>query len=174
MISRLAYRSRQFWNALLSPRKKILSEDLLPFLTQSQLDLFRRMHSSEQSHAYQVFKQLKISGQTDPDLLAAALLHDAGKILHPLSMLERVEIVIGKGLFRDAARRWAEGTPHGLRRPFVVAAQHAEWGADLASRAGATARTVELIRCHHDPHVPDPVADTQGLLAALQAVDDEN
>jgi predicted hydrolase (HD superfamily) len=50
-----------------------------------------------------------------------------------------------------------------------VAEQHAEWGAQLASQAGASAHTVELIRHHHDPH-----AQKEPLLAALQAADDKN
>ena len=105
MISRLAYRSRQFWNALLSPRKRIPSESLLPHLTPAQLMLFRRMQPSEQAHAYQLFKHLETAGQTNPDLLAAALLHDVGKILYPLSIFDRVMIVLGRRLFRRAAQQ---------------------------------------------------------------------
>ena len=174
MRSRLAYRTHQFWNALLSPRKRINNESLLPYLTPAQLCLFRRMQPSEQAHAYQIFKHLETSGQTNPDLLAAALLHDVGKILYPLSIFERVMSVLGNHLFRGAAQRWATGTPHGLRQPFVVAEQHAEWGADLASQAGANVLTVELIRHHQDPQLPDSGLQTQGLLAVLQAADGEN
>ena len=174
MISRLVYRSRQFRNALPGPRKRITSESLVAYLTPDQLMLFRRMQPSEQVHAYQIFKHLETAGQTDPDLLAAALLHDVGKILHPLSIFDRVMIVLGKRLFRGATQRWAAGTPYGLRRPFVVAARHAEWGADLASRAGATSRTVELIRHHHEARLPNPGSQAERLLAALHTADDEN
>jgi len=174
MISRIAYRSRQFRNTLLGPRKHIPSETLLPYLTPVQLSLFQRMQASEQAHAYQIFKHLVTAGQTNPDLLAASLLHDVGKTLHPLSIFDRVIIVLGQRLFQDAARRWAEGAARGLRLPFVVAAQHAEWGADLASQAGASSQTVELIRQHQDPHLPNPGSQTEHLLAALQAADAEN
>ncbi len=174
MISRLAYRSRQFRNSLLSSRKQIPGEALLDYLTPAQLSLFQQMQPSEQAHAYEMFKHLEITGQTDPDLLCAALLHDVGKILHPLSIYDRVLIVIGRHLFPGAARRWAAGKPRGLGLPFVVAGQHAEWGAALATRAGATARTVELVRHHHDAPVLNPDSHTQRLLAALQATDNEN
>ena len=172
MISRLAYRSRQFWNNLIASR--IPSETLLPHLTATQLSLFQRMQPSEQAHAYQIFKHLETDGQTDPDLLAAALLHDVGKILHPLSIIDRVMIVLGKRFFPGAAQRWASGPPRGLHRPFVVAAQHAGWGAELASQAGASARTVELVRHHHDVRQTNPDSPTKSLLAALQAADDES
>ena len=173
-ISRLTYSSRQFWNALLSPNKRIPSEALLPHLSPAQLILFRRMQPAEQVHAYQIFKRLEPSGQAAPDLLSAALLHDVGKILVPLSIFDRILIVLGNHLFRSAARRWAEGTLHGWRLPFVVAEHHAGWGADLASQAGATSLTVELIRRHHDRPVWNPDSNTENLLAALQAADDES
>ena len=174
MISRLAYRSRQFRNALLAPRKRIPSKVLLHYLPAAQFSLFQQMQPSEQAHAYQIFKRLETSGQTNPDLLAAALLHDVGKILHPLSIFDRVIIVLGKRLFPGATQRWASGPPRRLRLPFVVAAQHAGWGADLASRTGANHRIVELVRRHHEARLPNPDSDTARLLAALQAADDES
>ncbi|MGA2490156.1 MAG: HD domain-containing protein [Anaerolineales bacterium] len=174
MISRLAYRTRQFRNTLLGSRTRIPSEALSPYLTSAQLSLFRRMQPSEQMHAYSMFKSLEVTGHANPDLLAAALLHDVGKTLHPLSILERVTVILGKHLFRGAARQWATGMPSGLRRPFVVAAQHAEWGADLASQSGVTSQTVELIRHHHDAPLTNLGSQTERLLVALQSADDEN
>ena len=169
MLTRLAYRTRQFWNALPGLRRRVETGMLLPHLTPSQIILFRRMQSSEQTHAHQILQQLKGTGQTDPDLLVAALLHDVGKILHPLSILDRVVIVLGKRFFRQRARRWGEGVPSQLRRPFVVAAHHPEWGAALAAQAGASSRAVDLIRHHqNNPSIDDP------LLAVLRSADDEN
>jgi len=173
MISRLAYRSRQFWNALFGPRKHLTSE-LLLYLTPSQQQLFQRMQPSEQAHAFQLLKSLETAGQVQPDLLAAALLHDVGKTLHPLSIFDRVIIVLGKRLFPRRVMRWAEGAPKGLCLPFVVAEHHAQWGAELAADAGATPLTVELIRRHQEPPFPASSSQTEQLLAALQAADDEN
>jgi hypothetical protein len=133
------------------------------------------MQPAEQVHAYQLFKRLETSGQTTPDLLAAALLHDVGKIMIPLSIFDRIVIVMGGYLFHKAAAlNWAEGTPQGWRRPFVVAEHHAGWGADLASQAGAAPLAVELIRRHHDSPVRNPDSQTEHLLAALQAADNES
>ena len=174
MFSRLAYRTRQFWNALPGSRRCVEIETLLPHLTPSLIVLFRRMQPSEQAHAYQVFERLKTSGQTDPDLLAAALLHDVGKILVPLSLLDRVVIVLGKHFFSRSARRWSEGTANRSRRPFVVAAHHPGWGADLAEQAGASPQTVDLVRRHQDPISLNPGSHAERLLAVLQAADNEN
>ena len=174
MISRLTYRSRQFWNALLSPHKHVTSGIALDNLSPTQLSLFQRMQPAEQAHAYQIFNRLTAAGHANSDLLVAALLHDAGKILHPLSAFDRVVIVLGRHLFRETARRWGDGPIRGLRRPFVVAARHAEWGADLASQAGAAPVTVDLIRRHHDPHLTNPSSTFERILATLQEADDES
>jgi hypothetical protein len=168
MPSRLLYRTRQFLNALPATRTPVKTEALLPHLSPLQIALFRRMQRSEQSHALQVFNLLKDAGQTDPDLLSAALLHDVGKVMFPLSLFDRVIIVLGKAFFPRQTVRWSEGKPNRFRRPFVVAARHPEWGADLAEQAGASPRTVELIRRHQDVLPGDDQA-----LAALQAADDK-
>jgi hypothetical protein len=171
MISRLTYRSRQFWNALISPNKRVRNEVLMDTLSPAQLMLFRRMQPSEQIHAYNVFKRLAAEGHTDPDLLRAGLLHDVGKILYPLSIFERVMIVIGKRFFRKAAKEWAEGPLSGLRRAFVVAERHPDWGADLAKQAGAPDPTVELIRRHQETPIDHPMPGIESQLADLQAAD---
>ena len=169
LLSRLVYRSRQLRRALRSPKAPLADSMLQPFLSPPQIALFRRMQFFEQAHAFQVMTQLRYAGHTDSDLLAAALLHDVGKVLAPLSLLDRVIIVIGRHLFPKAAKRWGIGQPRGLRRPFVTAVQHPAWGADLASAAGASPRTCDLIRRHQDHSSAD-----DRLLSALQSVDDEN
>jgi hypothetical protein len=172
IFTRLAYRARQFWNAALRPEIQVTNEAVLPYLSSAQLTLFRQLQPSEQVHAYKVLSHLVKSGQADPDLLKAALLHDVGKILSPLSIFDRVIIVMGRYLFPKAARRWGDGTPHGLRRPFVVSACHAEWGADLIEHAGTSSLTVELVRFHQNLSNPNPVSHNEQLLALLQAADD--
>jgi hypothetical protein len=168
-FSRLVYRSRQFWNALPIPRQRVDIGALTPHLSDSQIILFRRLQPSEQAHALRMLERLKDAGHANPDLLAAALLHDVGKVLYPLSLSDRVVVVLGKRFFRKKAKHWSLETLTRFRRPFIVAAHHPAWGADLAQQAGASPRTVDLIRRHQDP----PAADDH-LLIALQAADDEN
>ena len=167
-FSRMRYRSRQFLEALLNRNIRVPDESLRPHLTPDQIGLFRRMQPSEQAHAFQVLKALVANGQNDPDLLTAALLHDCGKVRAPLNLVERIVIVLGNRLLPGAAKRWGTGEARGPRRPFVVAAQHPAWGAELAAAAGASGTACGLIRDHQDHSVSgDP------LLKALQAVDDE-
>ena len=171
---RFAYRSRQFWHALLKPEVHVPAEALHLYLSPAQLILFRQLQPGEQTHAYRVFNQIKASGNTNADLLAAALLHDIGKIHVPLSIFDRVVIVMGKHLFPKAARRWGEGSPRGWRRPFVVAEKHATWGADLAEKAGVSDLTAELIRSHHEAGSLKPASALERLLGELQTADGGN
>jgi hypothetical protein len=166
--SRAAYRTRQFLHALPGVSRAVVDEGLSAQLTPAQLALFRRMQPSEQAHAWRVYQKLIAAGQHDPDLLTAALLHDAGKSLHPLRLFDRVVIVLARRVFPRRFRDWSRSEPRGLRRPFVVAKNHPEWGAALAREADSSERAVELIRRHQEK---PPLEDT--LLAALQAADDD-
>lgn len=166
-LPRLRYRVRQFWRALFPPRQAIDEALLQEYLAPAQLDLFRRMHPSEQVHALAVFRRLYAGGARDPDLLTAALLHDVGKSLAPLALWERVLIVLAKRLFPRRWSAWGEGgAPRGWRRPFVVARQHPAWGADLAAAAGTSPRACDLIRRHQEDHTTDD------LLRLLQQADE--
>lgn len=170
--SRLRYRASQFWQALIAPKEGIETRAIQPYLSPTQIVLFRRMHPSEQSHAFQVLNRLKDAGHDDPDLLTAALLHDIGKILSPLSIWERVLIVLSQHFFPGAAKHWSAGKPIGLRHPFVVAENHPAWGASLAAQTGASAQALSLISRHHEALAVLPASHTDQLLAALQHADD--
>ena len=168
---RLRHRASQFWHALLAPKEGVETRAIQPYLSPTQIVLFRWMHPSEQSHAFQVLNRLKEAGHDDTNLLTAALLHDIGKILSPLSIWERVEIVLGKHFFPQAVKHWSAGQAHGLH-PFVVAEHHPAWWASLAAQTGASAQAVSLISRHHEVLAEPPASPADRLLAALQHADD--
>jgi hypothetical protein len=172
--SRLRYRAGQFWHALTAPKEGVETRAIQPYLSPAQIVLFRRMHPFEQSHAFQLLNRLKEAGHDNPDLLTAALLHDIGKILFPLSIWERVEIVLGQHFFPRASKAWSTGLPRGLQHPFVVAEHHPAWGADLAAQTGASALAVSLIGRHHETLAGPPASATDQLLAILQHADDSD
>jgi hypothetical protein len=143
------------------------------------MELFLRQQPSEQHHSLRIFDQLVREGERSPDLLAAALLHDVGKSRFPLNPLERSAVVIGYALWPEQAKKWGQGQPWGWKRPFVVAAQHPRWGAEMAQAAGAAPLTVNLIRRHQEARQgrerqgeSDGIEDQ--LLAQLQRYDDES
>ena len=172
----ILYRVSQFWEALRTTQLE--ARDLEPakaVLSSHQLALFQRMQPSEQAHALKTLQTLMVQGETHPDLLTAALLHDVGKVRHPLRLWERVIIVLAKQLFPGRIDTWGRGNPRGWRRPFVIAYQHPQWGADLAHEAGTSQLAVHLIREHQIellPETPDEL--TNHLLRTLQAADNQN
>jgi hypothetical protein len=143
------------------------------------MELFGHMQSSEQAHSLLVFNQLLAQREMQEDLLGAALLHDVGKSRFPLRIWERVLIVLGKALVPERAADWGQGEPRGWKRPFVVAEKHPDWGAEMASAAGASPLAVSIIQRHQD--VFDPAQRAHGgersledqLLYKLQEIDNE-
>jgi hypothetical protein len=172
--SRPAYRLQQFLLAMHPPAQVVETAQVSAYLTPPQLVLFRRLQRSEQWHALIMLQKLSEAGESDPDLLTAALLHDIGKILYPLKTWERVLIVLMKRISPWRVERWGRESPQGLAKAFVVACQHAGWGADLAKRAGASELTVELIRRHEDQTPGVDTSQAGNLLHLLRQVDDSS
>lgn len=170
----LCYRGRQFFRALkASPSSSELSE-VRGILPPALTELFLRLQPSEQAHSIHVMKKLKMEGHSDPDLLAAALLHDTGKCLHPLRIWERVLIVLSRTFFPNWTSRLGSGAPRGWKRPFVVAEKHAAWGAEMAAQAGANPAIIQLICRHQEPR-PNPAGSFgDHCLLQLQLADDES
>jgi hypothetical protein len=173
---RILYRVRQFWDAL--RRKPLTTEELAPtlsVLTEKQMALFTRLQPSEQTHALRVLRTLLEKGETHPDLMTAALLHDIGKSCHPLRLWERVVIVLGKKLFPERLQSWGRGEPRGWARPFVVASEHPLWGAELSQKAGTSPLVVHLIRAHQNELPPKEFSTLENqLLSLLQEADRQN
>jgi putative nucleotidyltransferase with HDIG domain len=168
LFTRLAYRVRQFWLALKPANQPVPEETLQAVLAPGAVALFRCMSPSEQVHSLAVLRRLQEAGHTNPDLLTAALLHDVGKSRSPLTLVDRALIVLGRRFFPKTSRRWGEGRMSWLRRPFVVARRHPEWGAGMARLAGVSERACDLILRHQD--LPEP---GETLLPALRLADDK-
>jgi len=165
-FSRVRYRVLQFWQTLWAPRHSVDLVYVEARLPPRLRALFCTMPKSEQHHAVKVSRSLEAQGLSDPDLITAALLHDVGKARVRPRLWERVLVVLGEHFVPQRADLWSQGAPRGLRRGFVIRRQHPAWGVELAAAAGATPRTLALIRDHHRPNVVD------SELVALQAADD--
>ena len=170
----IIYRLSQFWqNVTAGPLSQQAAGEVAAVLNDQELALFRQMSPSDQWHAYRVCRLLKRQGHTNCDLLAAALLHDVGKVRINLSAWDRSVAVLGETLLPHKAESWGQGGVDGWSRPFVVRQQHAAWGARLAEGAGSRPAVIDLIERHQDklPTGNEPPGD---LLAALQWADDQS
>lgn len=175
------YRVEQFLRALtaehtISKRRAKRAAETLPPEARA---LFFRQAPHDQRHALAVYDTLLEQGHTNEDLLAAALLHDVGKVAAQASPWQRSIFVLA-----ERFAPWAlphplppdlEGgcEPEGRRHPLATYANHAEIGARWTSEAGCSALTVDLIR-HHERPVEECRTKRDRLLAALRAADDVN
>jgi hypothetical protein len=171
-------RTRQFWRGLRAKPSKQGMAEAEDVLSPELYKLFVRLQPSELAHSINVFRSVR-DQSLDPDLLAAALLHDVGKIVVPLGVWEKVFIVLVRNLgVRGSFDRFNRGAldarPAGFARGLVVAERHPAWGAELAHEAGASRTVVQLIRRHQDPLPPNPESRGGQLLAILQAADSKN
>lgn len=125
--------------------------------------LFAAMPTADRRHALDVTARLLAAGEADPDLLAAALLHDAAKGRR-MRLWHRVSGVVLQRTAPRALARLASPDERSWRYPFHLFLHHAALSADAALRAGCTDRTAAFIRGATAP------ADA-ALAAALQHAD---
>jgi hypothetical protein len=171
---RILYRVRQFWQCLIANPKPKDYHEVSRVLSADLMDLFSKLHRSEQAHGLWIYRKLLEQGETHQDLLVAALLHDIGKDRYPLRLWQRVAIVLSRKLSPERARHWGQDDPKDWKSPFVVAERHATWGAEMVMCAGASETTVSLIHRHHES-LTQPINNPEDqLLYRLQFLDDKS
>jgi hypothetical protein len=127
--------------------------------------LFAVMPVADRRHALDVVGRLRTDGWDDPDLLSAALLHDAGKG-HRVRLWHRVAGVLLEAVSPRLLARLASDDPGSWRHPFHLYLHHEHLSADLAEAAGCSARAVAFLR-----GTASGAADVQ-LAHALKVADD--
>jgi putative nucleotidyltransferase with HDIG domain len=168
------YRTSQTFRVLFAkPRLKdlALAEEHLP---PPLRELFHRMSPADQVHGLRVLRSLLARGEVDPNLLAAALLHDVGKSQVQLKIWERIFIVLASWLTPGRTRRWGEGELTNWRRPFVIAVHHPAWGAEMIRQAGGSEELITLVLRHQDDLHPNLTKEIDQLLYRLQEADGLN
>ena len=151
---------RAYLRASVGPAER---SGLEAWLTDPQLDLFDGMHVADRRHGLDVVATLRAERVTDPEVLLAGLLHDAGK--GQTGLLPRVAYSLGQAFGSWVPR--VAGVVPGIGPALVRLRDHAETSATLAAAAGCSPRTVELIR-----HQDAPIDADAGRL--LKLADDAN
>lgn len=181
------YRARQFFHAVVAltgggHTSEADAALIARYLSPPQRAIFNAMPAHDRRHSLAVLHTLGRMGETDPDLMAAALLHDIGKSEYDISSrrtrtvplwcrVAKVAIALipgGKRLLQRLSTAGAKQS--GWRHSFYLSWEHPALGANLATQLGASAQTAALILNHMQPRHPgDPP-----LLAALKRADDVN
>ena len=108
------------------------------------------MPTADRRHALDVAARLAAGGQRDPDLLAAALLHDAAKG-HRMRLWHRVAGVVLETVAPRALARLASTDQESRRYPFHLYLHHGALSADAALAAGCSPRAAAFIRGSAEP-----------------------
>jgi hypothetical protein len=122
------------------------------------------MPIADRRHALDVTKRLLSAGNDDPELLCAALLHDAAKGAR-LRLWHRVSGVLLQWLAPGLLARIASPDPMSAGHPYYLYLHHADLSAEAAQRAGCSQRTAAFINGRQGPM-------DAGLAAALHDADE--
>jgi hypothetical protein len=145
-----------------------VAERLLP----GELDLWRQLSGADRRHAHGVARRVEaaLGVEATRAVLAAALLHDVGKLDAGLGTYGRVVATLSAAVAgREMASHWRRST--GLTRRVGLYLDHPALGAVRLELAGSDPLTVAWAREHHLPEpewtVPAPIA------RALKEADDD-
>jgi hypothetical protein len=141
-------------------------------LLEGEHTLWRRMSGPDRRHAHRVARDVEraLGHEATRPVLAAALLHDVGKLDAGLGTYGRVVATLsGAVAGREMAHVWVTRT--GFTRRVGLYLLHPAIGADMLELAGSDPLTVAWAREHHLPPeawtVPAHVADV------LKSCDDD-
>jgi hypothetical protein len=133
-------------------------------LGEGEHELWARMSGPDRRHAVGVARAVASTPESgQPWVLAAALLHDVGKVDSQLSTVARVPATVVGLVARERVARGDGRLARYLRHDAI--------GADLLERAGADPRTVAWAREHHLP--PERWTVPRRAGEVLKAADDD-
>jgi hypothetical protein len=141
-------------------------------LRPAEHDLWRRMSGADRRHAVGVARRVErsLGHEATRPVLAAALLHDVGKIESGLGTYGRVVATLSaKVAGPEMATIWRR--QRGFARRVGLYLHHDRLGGDLLELAGSDPLTAAWAREHHQPEAAwtvDPL-----IAAALKAADDD-
>ncbi len=141
-------------------------------LLAEEAELWRSMSGPDRRHAVGVARRVEraLGVEATRPVLAAALLHDVGKVSSGLGTYGRVIATLSaKVAGPEMAATWRR--QRGFARKVGLYLHHDRLGGDLLELAGSDPLTVAWAREHHHPAaawtLPRPLAD------ALKAADDD-
>ena len=150
------------------PEEAWARSQLLP----AEARLWARMPGPDRRHAVGVARRVEraLGAEATRPVLAAALLHDVGKVESGLRTYGRVVATLAaKAAGAETAHTWRR--QRGFTRRVGLYLLHPELGGDLLELAGSDPLTVAWTREHHLP--PDAWTVPRHLADALKAADDD-
>jgi hypothetical protein len=146
-------------------------------LEPAEHDLWQRMPAHDRRHAVAVARRVEAalagtSDDGDERWLAAALLHDVGKLDSGLGVLARAgATVAGAVAGHDMADAWSE--KRGITRRVGLYLRHAELGETRLGVIGARPEAAAWAGAHHDEERWRTLDFPSHVVTALDAADDD-
>ena len=134
--------------------------------------LWARMRNPDRRHAVGVAREVEraLGAEATRPVLAAALLHDVGKIESGLRTYGRVVATLcGMMIGREQAKMWTRG--RGFTRRVGLYLLHPDLGGELLGMAGSDPLTQAWTREHHRP--PDQWTINPEVARVLKDCDDD-
>ncbi len=177
-MSRLAHLTRRFFGALRPGRPAPADVDWVrQVLNPAEFTLWCQLPAHDQRHSIEVARRVDgaLAGTAeagDARWLAAALLHDVGKLDSGLGVFARVGATVAGGLAgHEYAHAWS--TRRGITRRVGLYLRHPELGANRIRVVGGREEAARWAAAHHEAErwgstgIPAPVVD------ALHTADDD-
>jgi hypothetical protein len=161
------HRMAQGMRALSLLMRSVDPPEVGDLLTPAQRAAFHALPAFDRAHLASVLSWLRAAGETDPDVLQAALLHDIGKHAdgHRVMLIHRALNVLLERYAPGALARLAHLPAPWWRAGLALAVHHPRLGAEMAAELGCSPRTCWLIAHHED----DPLPDDPHLLRLVEA-----
>ncbi len=172
-MSDSAHLVRRFFGSLLpgGPRRHDV-DWIRASLSDAEFKLWSRMYGPDRRHSARVAREVqrRLGGLATPEALAAALLHDVGKLDSGLRTWGRVVATLSAAAVgRDSAVMWRKGS--GITRRVGLYIHHPQLGGDMLELAGSHPVAVAWAREHH--LAPDEWTVDRRLADVLHDVDDD-
>lgn len=170
---RLGHLTKRFFGSLWPKGPSRTSEEWVrSVLSDSELKLWQRMSRADRRHSVGVARDAehRLGHAATTPVLAAALLHDVGKVAAGLGTYGRVVATLaGAAAGRSMAEAWTQGK--GFTRKVGLYLRHPVLGADMLAMAGSDPLTVTWAREHHLPE--EEWTLPAAIAGALKAADDD-
>jgi hypothetical protein len=178
VIERITHLVRRFFTSLRPGGPSAAdTEWAVQVLQPNEMALWREMPAVDRRESVQVARRLEASLAGGPfagdgRYLAAALLHDVGKIDCHLGTFGRALATMAGGLAgHDMAPAWQKR--RGIARRFGLYLRHDEIGAVRLQMIGARAEAAEWAGAHHHPERWDALRIPRSVAEALARADGE-
>lgn len=164
------YRIKQFIWGVTSLFKEIDYEYISKFLNEDEIKVFNKLKHNDKHHCIRVCKDsIKMRKELNIDvdvykLGKAALLHDVGKSIRPLSLLEKSMVVLLDKTTKGKIKKYDN------IKQIDIYYNHPKMGKEILQKFNYDKEFLQVVRYHHNKNK----IEDNDILNIISACDDKN